>query len=79
MTKQKEYDMENTPMTKIMEKYNEIHVEMEHTIATAQYENLKPRLSTTVSDWHDVGGVLKLMRKILAGEHTSVKSNMTKE
>ena len=68
--------MENTPMTQIIDKGLDITVEMEHTIKTGDYENLKPRLSTTVTGFEDVPATLKLFRKILAGEHTDIKSKI---
>jgi len=65
-------------MTTVKEKYNEIHIEYEHTIATAQFENMKPKLSVTVNDWDDVGYALSLMRHVLQLEDTQVKSNMNR-
>jgi inorganic pyrophosphatase len=55
-----------------------IKVTYEHTIATAQFENLKPKIECEVEDWKDVSQALQQMRAALAYEHKQIKSKEKK-
>jgi len=65
--------IEHTPMSKIIDKGYDITIEYEHTIATKQFENYKPKLSATVP-LEDVTGMMNIMTRILALEETKLKN-----
>ena len=65
-------DFTRTPMTKIIQKGFDITIESEVTISTAQFENYKLKLSTTVNDFEDAIGVLNVFKRILDGERTKI-------
>jgi len=66
--------MNHTPMTKIIEKGYDVTIEYEHTVATRQFENYKPKLTATVP-MEDATGMMALMRKMLSFEEVKIKND----
>ena len=65
----------HTPMTKVWEKDNEIHIEMECTIKIGDFECIKPKMSTTVMSYEDVNSTLRILSGALMAQHTQLSKN----
>jgi len=64
---------EDIEIKELKDTVKEIEIEYEMTVATAQYENLKPKIKIKINDLSKLNDILFYMRTILRDEYISIK------